>query len=155
MTALRVLLVSAGVILAGYGAVLLWGIPTPALGRIGGWALAGVVVHDLVFAPLCAAVGVAGRTLLPVRWRSPAAVAALCSVVLVALAVPVYTKPGLRPDNPTVLDRDYVLGLWLALAVVWVGVPLYALAARRLPVGQDEVVDRERTDDIEGQPPAH
>ena len=81
--------------------------------------------------------------------------AALCSVVLVFLAIPVYGKPGMRPDNMTVLDRNYPLGLWISLAVVWACVPLYyLLAARLLPVRQDEVVEQQSTDDVERQPPA-
>ncbi|MGZ8801217.1 MAG: hypothetical protein ACXWZL_00985 [Mycobacterium sp.] len=154
MTATRLLLVVAGVAVGAYGAVLLWDNSSTVLVRIAVWALVGVVVHDFVFAPLCAAVGMAGRTLIPVRWQSPAAVAALCSVVLVVLAIPVYSRPGARPDNPTVLDRDYAAGLWTAIAAVWVCVPLYYLVARRLPVRQDQVVDREGADDVERQPPS-
>jgi hypothetical protein len=130
--AVRTLLVLAGVAVGGYGAVLLW--HNPSAVRIVVWALLAAIVHDLVFAPLCAAAGLAGRTLVPARWRPPVAVAALCSVVLALLAVPVYTKPGLRPDNPTVLDRDYAVGLWIALAVVWLCVPVYYLLARRVSV---------------------
>lgn len=152
MTAIRTLLVLAGVAVGGYGAVLLW--DNPSAVRIVVWALLAAVVHDVVFAPLCAAAGLAGRTLIPVRWRPSVAVAALCSVVLALLAVPVYTKPGLRPDNPTVLDRDYALGLWIAIAAVWICVPAYQLLARRSPVGQDQVVDGERADDVQRQPPA-
>lgn len=153
MNAVRAVLVLAGVAVGCYGAVLLWG--NPSLVRIVVWAVLAAIVHDFVFAPLCAAAGLAGRTLLPARWRPPVAVAALCSVVLALLAVPVYTKPGLRPDNPTVLDRDYAVGLWVAIAVVWICVPLYYVLARRLPVGQDQVVDGERADHIERQPPPH
>jgi hypothetical protein len=86
------------------------------------------VLHDAVFAPLCVALGFAGRRLIPGKWRPPIAVAAFCSVVLVFLAIPVYGKPGMRPDNMTVLDRNYSLGLWISLAIVWACVPLYYLA---------------------------
>ncbi|MGE0216632.1 hypothetical protein [Mycolicibacterium sp.] len=154
MTAVRVLLVLAGVAAGGYGAVLLWENPTVVLVRILVWAVVAAVVHDLVFAPLCALLGWAGRRVVPVRWRSPVAVAALCSVVLALLAIPVYGRPGMRVDNPTVLDRDYPLGLWIALAIVWACVPAYYLLARRLPVGQDQVIDGQRTDDVERQPPS-
>ena len=78
----------------------------------------------------------------------------MCTVVLALLAIPVYGKPGMRPDNPTVLDRNYPLGLWVSIAVVWACVPLYYLMMRFLPVGQDQVVDREGADDVERQPPS-
>jgi hypothetical protein len=147
MIVARTLLVLAGVVVGGYGAVLLW--DNPSAVRIVVWALLAAIVHDVVFAPLCAAAGLAGRTLIPAAWRPPVAVAALCSVVLALLAVPLYTKPGLRPDNPTVLDRDYAVGLWIALAAIWICVPVYHLVARRLPVRQNQVVDRERADHVE------
>ncbi|WP_221193138.1 hypothetical protein [Mycolicibacterium iranicum] len=148
---MRSVLMLAGLGLGTYGVMLLW--DSPSRVPIVVWALVAVVLHDFEFAPLCAAVGLAGRALIPVRWRSPVAVAALCSVVLVLLAIPVYTKPGLRPDNPSVLDRDYAVGLWVAVAAVWICVPLYRLAARWLPVGQNDVVDHQRAGDVERQPP--
>jgi hypothetical protein len=164
----RVLLVLLGVALSAYGAVLLWENPPVIIMRILVWSVVGVVLHDLVFAPVCVALGFAGRRLIPGIWWPPIAVAALCSVVLVFLAIPVYGKPGMRPDNMTVLDRNYPLGLWISLAIVWLCVPLYYLASRlhshsphgnladstrELPVGQDEVVEQQRPDDIERQPP--
>ena len=153
MTAVRTFLMVAGLVVGVYGAVLLWDNSLTVLVRIAVWALVGVIVHDFVVAPLCAGLGLAGRRLLPVGWRSPFAVAALFSVVLALLAIPVFSKPGMRPDNPTVLDRDYPLGLWISLAVVWSCVPLYYLLVRRLPVRQDQVVDRQGSGDVERQPP--
>ncbi|OKH63540.1 hypothetical protein EB72_11415 [Mycobacterium sp. SWH-M1] len=154
MTAVRALLVAAGVALAAYGALLLVDDPPAVLMRIVLWAAAGVVLHDVVFAPVCAALGFAGRRLVPAGWRAPAAIAALCSVVLALVAVPVYDKPGMRPDNMTLLDRNYVAGFWIALAVIWACVPLAVLAKRFLPVREDQVVDGQRADDVERQPPA-
>jgi hypothetical protein len=53
---------------------------------------------------------------------------------VVMLAIPVFDKPGMRPDNLTVLDRNYRAGLWISLAIVWACVPLYLVAMRLLPV---------------------
>jgi hypothetical protein len=150
----RVTLVVLGLVVGVYGAVLVLDNPPVIIIRIVVWALVGIVLHDLVFAPICVALGFAGRRLIPGRWWPPIALAALCSVVLVFLAVPVYGKPGIRPDNMTVLDRNYELGLWISLAIVWACVPLYYLAMRLLPVRQDEMVDQESADDVERQPPA-
>lgn len=154
MLGVRALCVALGLVAIGYGGLLLWEFEPVIILRIAVWAAVGVVVHDFVFAPVAAAAGLAGRRLIPQRWLPPVAVAALCSVVLILLAIPVYTKPGMRPDNATVLDRDYQTGLWIALAVVWACVPLYYLLRRLLPVRQDEVVEGERADDVERQPPA-
>src|SRR6202158_5472670 len=135
VTATRVILMLSGLALGAYGAVLVWENPPVIIMRILVWAAIGVILHDMVFAPLCVALGFAGRRLIPGKWWPPIAVAAFCSVVLVFLAIPVFGKPGMRPDNMTVLDRDYPLGLWISLAIVWVCVPLYYLAkaVRRRP----------------------
>ncbi|OBB22138.1 hypothetical protein A5792_06385 [Mycolicibacterium peregrinum] len=153
MTAIRLVLAVIGVGLGGYGALLLSENPPVVIARILVWAVVAVVVHDFVFAPLCVAVGWAGHRLIPAVSRAPIAVAALCSVVLVLLAVPVYGRPGMRPDNMTVLDRNYPLGLAVSLGVVWLSTLLYQLLSRRLPVGEDEVVQRQRTDHVDRQPP--
>lgn len=134
MNAIRVLLIATGIAIAGYGAALVLGEPRVIMFRIVVWALVGVALHDLVFAPLCVALGFAGRRLVPQKWWGPVVVAALCSVVLVVLAIPVFDKPGMRPDNQTVLDRNYHAGLWISLTIVWACVPLYLVAARLLPV---------------------
>jgi hypothetical protein len=161
----RIALGVLGLASIGYGALLLLDNPWPILLRIAIWAAAGVLLHDFVFAPVVAAFGFAGRRLLPRAWWAPLGVAGLVSVVLVALAVPVFDRPGARPTNPTVLDRDYPLGLWLALALTWV-VTLLFLGIRRVsnrsateitpksPVGEDEVVEGQGADDVGRQPPA-
>lgn len=153
MIAVRVALAVAGIAMACYGAVLLWDNPTVVIVRIVVWALAGVVLHDFVFAPICAALGLAGRRWLPPTWRAPIGVAALCAVVLGFLAVPVLGKPGARPDNATVLDRDYPLGLQLSLGVVAVGLLWFMLSRRLLPVRQDHMVEQQSAHDVGGQPP--
>ena len=150
---MRAVLIILGIAIAGYGTVLLWDFPVVIIVRIAVWAGVGLAVHDFVFAPLCAVLGLTGRKLVKGRWWTPVTVAGLCTVVLGLLAIPVYAKPGLRPDNMTVLNRDYPLGLWVSIAIVWACVPVYYVIARRLPVRQDEAVERQGADDVEGQPP--
>jgi hypothetical protein len=149
----RTALVVAGLAAGLYGAWLLWEFPVVIIVRIAVWAGVGLAVHDFVFAPLCAALGLTGRKLVRGRWWTPVTVAGLCTVVLGLLAIPVFAKPGLRPDNMTVLNRDYPLGLWVSIAVVWACVPIYYLIVRRLPVRQYEAVQHEGADDVQGQPP--
>ena len=151
---MRTALVIAGLVLGGYGVWLLWEFPWIVLFRIAVWAGVGVAVHDFVFAPLCALAGWSGRRLIRGRWWAPVSVAGVSTVVLALLAVPVYAKPGARPDNPTVLDRNYPVGLFAALAVVWACVPVYYALSRRLPVREDEAVDEQRADDVESEPPS-
>jgi hypothetical protein len=154
VTLLRGMLMLAGVALGVYGALLLWDNSFDILVRIVVWAAAGVVLHDFVFAPASAALGFAGRRVIPRSWWPPVAVAALCSVVLGLLAIPVFSRGGAHADNLTVLDRDYPLGLWVSLAIVWACVPVYLVVARLLPVRENEMVDQQGANDVDGQPPA-
>lgn len=153
MNAVRGLLITVGVALGVYGAVLLWDNPRQILIRIAVWAVVGVLLHDAVFAPACVALGFAGRRILPRSWWVPVMVAALCTAVVVLLAIPVYDKPGLQPDNPSVLDRDYHRGVWVSLAVVWGVALLYMVAKRLLPVGKNQVVEQQRAGRIDAEPP--
>lgn len=153
MRTVRTALVVIGIAIGAYGVVLFFENPIEVMARIAVWAVVGAVLHDFVFAPVAAALGLAGRRLFRGRWWTPVSVAGLCSCVLVLLAIPVYTRPGAHADNMTVVDRDYPRGFWIAIAVVWACVPLYYLLTRVLPVRQDEVVERQRADDVESQPP--
>lgn len=154
MTSTRVFLIGLGLAVGIYGVVLVADNSPDVIVRIVVWALIGVLLHDAVFAPLCVALGFAGRRLLPHKWWTPVLVAALLTVVLVLLAIPVYDKPGLHLDNLTVLDRDYEAGFWIALAVVWGAALLYLVGDRVLPVGQDDVVENQSSDHVEAQPPS-
>lgn len=123
----RVVLVAVGVAMASYGAMLLLRSGPDALRSIVVWFAAGILLHDGLFAPLCAAVGLGGRRWLPRRWWAPVACGAVCTVTLLAVAVPTLTRGGALP-NPTVLDRNYPVGLAVALALVWGLVVVAAVA---------------------------
>lgn len=154
MTAVRVALIAIGVAVGIYGVVLVADHSTQVIIRIVAWALIGVLLHDAVFAPVCLALGFAGRRILPHSWWMPVLVAGLLTVVLVLLAIPVFSKPGQHLDNLTVLDRDYQAGFWIALAVVWGAALLYLVGDRLLPVGQNQMVERKGADHVDGQPPS-
>ena len=154
MTSTRVFLVALGLAVGVYGVVLVTDNSPDVIFRIVVWALIGVLLHDAVFAPACVALGFAGRRLLPHKWWTPVLVAALLTVVLVLLAIPVYDKPGVHLDNLTVLDRNYEAGFWIALAVVWGAALLYLVGDRVLPVRQDDVVENQGPDHVEAQPPS-
>lgn len=150
MTALRALLIAAGIAVCGYGATLLLDNPRQVLIRIAVWAAAGVLLHDAVFAPACVALGFAGRRILPRSWWSPVMVASLCTAVLVLLSIPLYDKPGRQLDNPSALDRDYQSGLWVSLAIVWGAALLFVIGSRLLPVRQNDVIEKQRADHVGG-----
>jgi hypothetical protein len=154
MLAVRGLLMAAGFAIGLYGLWLIWEFPIEIIIQFAVWGGVAVMVHDFVFAPLAALFGFAGRKLVHGRWWKPVTVAALCTAVLAILAIPVYSRPGAHADNPTVLDRNYPLGLWISIAIVWACVPVYYLVTRWLPVRQNEAVEQQGADDVESEKPA-
>ncbi|MEU8900497.1 hypothetical protein AB0C65_31855 [Nocardia sp. NPDC048505] len=133
MIVIRILLVLGGIWLGWYGIDLLLAQNSTDLLSTGRWFLGGIIVHDAVLAPLCAVVAVAARRLLPPRFWPTVAWAAICTLTLTLVALPVLGRSGAVAMNPTVLDRDYPLGFLLAVAVVWLvaGLDLVRRARRK------------------------
>ncbi|ASW53907.1 hypothetical protein [Plantactinospora sp. KBS50] len=120
----------AGVAAGGYGLALL----RPQFGTAGGWLLAGPVLHDAVLAPLAGLAGLALARLVPrpaVRWWLRGGLVVTGTLLLVAL--PLVWRPAAAPPNPGLQDRDYLHGLAVWLAALWIGVAL-AVAVARWPV---------------------
>lgn len=70
-----------------------------------------------MLAPVVLGLVVVGARIAPVAARVPAATALVVLGAATILAIPVLGRFGARPDNPTLLDRDYTAG-WFALAGV-------------------------------------
>jgi hypothetical protein len=104
------------------------------------WLAGGVVLHDLVLAPLVVLLGVALARVLPGAARGPVVVGAVVLGSVTLLAVPVLGRFGARPDNPTLLDRPYWAG-WSLLA---------ALTAVAVATGVAVVRSRQRRRSREG-----
>jgi hypothetical protein len=84
-----------------------------------GFFVGGPVVHDAVVAPVVGVVGLLVSRHVPEGWRTPVKVAAAMSGVLALLAVPALWRAHAGLPNPGLDDRDYGVGLLVALAVVW------------------------------------
>lgn len=107
-----------GVAVAAYGAWLL--LPRQdgaALLEVAIWFAVGVVVHDLLLAPVLGLVGLALPRVLPPVARGPVVAGAVVLGTVTLVAVPVLGRFGAVASNPTLLDRPYVAG-WLVLAGV-------------------------------------
>lgn len=76
------------------------------------------LVHDLVFAPLVTAFATWFVPRLPERARPVVVGAAIVSGTLALVSLPPTLGERL-PDNPSLLPRNYPLGLAIALAAVW------------------------------------
>ena len=124
---IRLALGAPGVAAASYGGWLLYDRGWDNFVAAATWLVAGVVLHDGLLAPLTILVCLVAARLLPAPARGPAAV--LGSVTL--LAVPVLGRFGARPDNPTLLDRNYAAGWAVLAALTVVGVLLATYAAAR------------------------
>jgi len=136
MTTWRIALGGLGIGGAAYGVVQLLDLGLDNLRAAAIWLIGGVLLHDGLLAPLTIAVCLVAVTL----WRHPVPPAVTAGAVVLAtvtvVAVPVLGRFGARADNPTLLDRNYVLG-WLVLATLTVVVSgaSVALAAARTRTG--------------------
>ena len=122
----RVALGALGVIVGLYGGWLLLTRGRELL-DVAVWLVAGVVLHDAVLSLVVLVAGGLLLPLLPRAARAPVVVGAVVLGSLTLLAVPVLGRFGARPDNATVLDRDYTTG-WLVVA----GLTVVAVVAAAL-----------------------
>lgn len=100
-------------------------------GEVARWLVGSAIVHDAVILPLVLAVGLVGRRFVP-AWAWPAVRWALMTTgVLVLVSRPFVAGYGYNPGNPTALNRNYGLGVSIALAVVWTAATVWAFLTRR------------------------
>ena len=133
--AVRAALGLAGIAAAAYGVHELLVLGLDNLRAALTWLVAGVAVHDAVLAPLTI-----GAWFLVVRtghrWSAAVVAGAVVLGTVTVVAVPVLGRFGARADNPTLLDRNYLLG-WLVLATLTVVAALAAAAMSRSGRGGD------------------
>jgi hypothetical protein len=94
------------------------------------FVLDGVVLHDVVFAPLVLAGGVVLAKVVPGRWR-----AAVQAGLFVSGCTALFAWPEVRDyarvlHNPSSLPHDYTANLLIVVAAVWAAALVVSLARR-------------------------
>lgn len=125
MSALRAVLVVAGIAAIGFGLWSLRDLDAAQLVSSVVWLAGVVVVHDAVLSPFVLLLGLLGSRLLAPRWRTPVVVAFVVWGAMTLVALPVLSGMGERPDNPSLLDRPYLVAWWVGTATVSVAALAY------------------------------
>jgi len=84
------------------------------------WVIGAAIVHDLVWLPLVALAGVALSRVARGRLPRALAWAVATSAVLVVVAWPFVRGYGRQRGNPSLLPRNYALGVAAYLVAIWV-----------------------------------
>ncbi|WP_156388668.1 hypothetical protein [Nocardioides sp. Root151] len=147
----RGMLVAAGVAAGAWGAWLLYdATPWDRWPNLLVWLAGGVLLHDAVLAPVVLVLGCSAARVVP-WFRGPVVVGAVLLGALTLVAVPVLGGWGRRPDNPTLLDRDYTAGWFVVAGGILVGVLVAAavVRSRMTEIGAPERAPAEDGDDGE------
>lgn len=118
MKTLRILVAALGVAVTAYGLWLLVDRQPGQLAGVGVWVAGGIVAHDGLLAPLVVAGGVAVAVRGPANLRTGLLWAVVVLGPLTLIAIPVLGRFGAKPDNPTLLDRPYLAGYVVVVALV-------------------------------------
>ncbi len=142
MTA-RLALGGIGVLIGLYGVFRLLELGWDNLVATVVWLAGGVVLHDAVLAPLVVVVcALAVLALRSRAWRAAAAGGLVVLGTVTLTAVPVLGRFGAKDDNPTLLDRPYVVGWLLVAGLVVLGTLLVGWSAARREPEPDPGPDR-------------
>jgi FtsH-binding integral membrane protein len=141
---IRVLVGLAGVAAMGWG---LWLVRDDGFERWRSqvvWFVGGVLAHDAILAPVVVVVGVVAARILRPTIRPAIAFGFIVWATVTVAVANVLLPIGGRPDNPSLMDRPYVLA-WVAFTAVVVAlVSTYVLVARRRPVDSPSAHAAER-----------
>jgi len=120
---------AAGLALSGYGLVGLLG--DAGVGDSMSWLtyfIGGLLIHDIVWAPLVALGSIVVVRIVPVRVRPVVQGALIVTATVLLVGYPVVNGSGRLANNPSILPLDYSRNLIIVLGCVWAVAA--ALAAR-------------------------
>jgi hypothetical protein len=93
--------------------------------------VAAAVVHDGLVLPLVIGAGVLIGRLVPSRPRTAVRVAAVISLAVTVVALPLVLGRGRVPDNPSVLPLHYGRGLLVIYTIIWATTAVAVAVQRR------------------------
>jgi len=92
--------------------------------------VAVLVLHDALFLPLTIGAGALIGWLVPAALRGTVRAAAVVSLALTVVALPLVLGRGRVPDNPSVLPLRYGAGLLISYAAIWLAAGLVEAVRR-------------------------
>ena len=95
--------------------------------------VAVLLVHDGLFLPLTIGAGVLIGRIVPARLHRLVRAAAVISLAVTVVAVPLVLGRGRVPDNPSILPLHYGRGLLIIYGTVWATVGVVVAVRRRRP----------------------
>ena len=96
------------------------------------WMISLLLVHDVVVAPVVAAITISLSRRGSAWWARPVASGLAATAVVLTFSLPLVRRFGERQSNPSALPRDYGSALFLVLVAIWSAVVLtVAIRARR------------------------
>ena len=138
---MRLLIGLLGVAMGSFGALRFLQLDSEDIVNAMLWLAGGVLVHDAFIVPITLLVTLVAGRLVPARARTRVMVGSVVLVTVTATAIPVLGRWGARPDNPTLLDRNYVVG-WLVFAALVLLGTLLVGPLRRLRRNRQERVSQ-------------
>jgi peptidoglycan/LPS O-acetylase OafA/YrhL len=108
----------------------------------GAFLFGGPVLHDALFAPVVAGVGVLLARTVPASWRGTLAAGLTATGVLALISVLLLWRPHAAPPNPGRPDRPYLTGLLVFVAALWLALLAGRLLRSRSPARPGAVIGR-------------
>ena len=115
----------------GWGAWLAFQLSLPDLISAGAWFAAPAVLSELVLLPVVAVTGDVLTRRLPPWVRLPVQVALAVVGSLLLIALPFLSGLGKKADNPSLLDRNYPLGVAVYVLIIIAVAGIWALVRWR------------------------
>ena len=124
----------AGLALSAYGLVGLLG--EKQIGDLMSWLTyfaGGLLLHDLLWAPLVALGSFVLVRIVPARVRPVLQGALIVTATVLLVAFPVLNGGGRLPDNPSILPLDYSRNIVIVLVAVWAVAGVLIVRAALVP----------------------